>query len=70
MLLSLLKSLILAGLLITFVPNHLKTKKMQKYAVKKLPYLLKHVSDQYNNQQMCAKSIIENGGTLQSVSDC
>ena len=30
-----------------FVPDHLKTKNMCKHAVKKLPYLLRSVPDQY-----------------------
>ena len=33
--------------MIKFVPDHLKTKKMCKHAVKKLPYLLRYVPDQY-----------------------
>ena len=33
--------------MLKFVPDHLKTKKMCKYAVKKLPYLLRYVPDQY-----------------------
>ena len=28
-----------------FVPDHVKTKQMCKHAVKKLPYLLRHVPD-------------------------
>ena len=41
-----------------------------QHAVKKLPYLLRYVSDQYKTQQMCDKAILENGGTLKSVTDC
>ena len=33
--------------MLKFVLDHLKTKKICKYAVKKLPYLLRYVSDQY-----------------------
>ena len=36
----------------------LKLKKMCKHAVKKLPYLLRYIPDQYNTQQMCDKSTI------------
>ena len=43
---------------------------MCEHAVKKLPYLLRYVPDQYQTQQMCDKAILENGGTLKSVSDC
>ena len=34
---------------------------MCKYAVKKLPYLLRYVPDWYKTQQMCDKAILENG---------
>ena len=40
--------------MLKFVPDHLKTKKVCKHAVIKLPY----------------KAILENGGTLKSVPDC
>ena len=36
--------------MVKFVPNHLKTKKLCKHAVKKLPYVLKYVPDQYSTQ--------------------
>ena len=49
---------------------HLKTKQICKDAVKKLPYLLRYVPDQYENQQMCDKPVLENGGALKCVSDC
>ena len=57
--------------LLKFVPDHLRTKKkkkkMCKHAVKKLPFLIRYVPDQYKTQQMCDKTILENGGTLKSV---
>ena len=31
---------------------------MCKHAVKKLPYLLRYIPDQYNTQQMCDKSTL------------
>ena len=43
---------------------------MCKHAVKKLPYPLRYVTDQYKTQQMCDKAILENGGTLKSIPDC
>ena len=43
---------------------------MWKYAVKKLPYLLRYVPDWSKTQQMCVKAILENGGTLKSVLEC
>ena len=41
-----------------FFPDHLKTEKMCKHAVKELPYVLKYVPDQYKTQQMCNKAIL------------
>ena len=43
---------------------------MCKYVVKKLPSVLRYVPDQYKTQQVCDKSILENGGTLKSIPDC
>ena len=43
--------------MLKFVPNHLKTKKMCKYAVKKLPFLIRYVPDEYKTQQLCDKAI-------------
>ena len=37
---------------------------MCKHTVKKLPFVIRHVPDQYKAQQMCDKAILENGGTL------
>ena len=36
---------------------------MCKHAVKKLPYILRYVPDQYKTQQMCAKAILKIAGT-------
>ena len=33
--------------MLKFVPDHLKTKKMCKQAVKKLPFLIRYIPDQY-----------------------
>ena len=43
---------------------------MCKHAVKKLPYLLRYLPDQYKTQQMWDKAILENGGALKAVPDC
>ena len=43
---------------------------MSKHAVKKLPFVIRYVPDQYKTQQMCDKAILENGGTLESVPEC
>ena len=56
--------------MLKFVPDHLKTKKLCKDAVKKLPYLLRCVDNQCKTQQICDTAILENVGTLNSVSDC
>ena len=50
--------------ILKFVPDHLKTKKMCKHAVKKLHYLLIYVPERYKTQQICDKVILENGRTL------
>ena len=42
---------------------------MCNHAVKKLPYLLRYVRDQYNTQKMCNKTILEHCGTLKAVPD-
>ena len=53
--------------MLKFVSDHLKTKKLCKHAVEKLPFLIRYVSDHYKIQQMCDKTISENSGTLKSV---
>ena len=40
---------------------------MGNNAVKKLPFVIRHVPDRYNTQQMCDKGIVQNGGMLESV---
>ena len=45
--------------MLNFVLDLLKTKKMCKHAVKKLPFLTRSVSDQYKTQQMRDKTILE-----------
>ena len=49
--------------MLKFILHHLKTKKMCKRTVKKLPYLLRYVLDQYKTQQLCDKATLDNGGT-------
>ena len=44
--------------MLEFVPDHLKTKKMCKLAVKKLTYLLRVVPNKYKTQQICDKAIL------------
>ena len=38
--------------MLKLVPNNFKTKKMCNHAVKKLPYLLRYVVDQYKTQKL------------------
>ena len=40
------------------VPDYLKTKKMCKNAVKKLPLVIKYVPNQYKTQEICDKVIL------------
>ena len=56
--------------MLKFVSDHLKTKKMSKHVVKKLPYLWRYLPDQYTTQRIGDKAILENGRTLKSVPDC
>ena len=43
--------------MLKFVLDHLKTKRMCSHAIKKLPYLLRYVPDQYNLNK-CVKKLI------------
>ena len=56
--------------LLKFVADHLKTKTMRKHANKRLRFVIRYVPNQYQNQQICDKAILENGGTLESAPDC
>ena len=42
---------------------------MCKNAVTKLTFATKYVSDRYKTQEMCDNVILDNGGTLNVVSD-
>ena len=55
--------------LLKSVPDHLKTKQMCKHVFKKLPYLLRCVTDQYKTQKICDKVLLENGN-IKPVSHC
>ena len=39
--------------ILTFVPDHFKTKKLCKHAVKKLPFIIGYIPDKYKYQQIC-----------------
>ena len=45
--------------MLKLIPEHLKTKKLCKHAVKKLSFLIRCVPDQYKTQQICDKAILE-----------
>ena len=53
-----------------FVFDYPKSKKMCKHAAKKLPFLIRYVPNQYKAQQMCDKTILENGWRVKSVPGC
>ena len=56
--------------MLRFVPDHLKTKKMCKHAVKKITLSIRYVPDRRKTEHMFEKAILENDGTLKSVPDC
>ena len=43
---------------------------MCKNVVKKFPFVIKYVSDQYETKEMCDKVVIENGRMLGFIPDC
>ena len=42
-----------------FVSDYIKTKKMSKNVVKKLPFVTRYVPNQYNTEEMCDWVILE-----------
>ena len=56
--------------MLRFVPDHPKTTRIYKNLIKKLLFVKRYVSDQYNIQEMCDKAILENSGTSRFVSNC
>ena len=56
--------------MLRFVPDHLKTRKICKNVVKKLPFVVKFVPDRYKTMEMCDKVIKENGRMLEFIPDC
>ena len=55
--------------MIRFVLDDLKTRNMRKNAVRKLPFLIRNIPDQYKTEQMCHKAVVENSGTVKFVLD-
>ena len=56
--------------MLKFIPYYHKLIKCVGIQLKKLCYLLVYVLDQYKTQQMCDKTILENGETLNFAPDC
>ena len=53
--------------MLRFLPDHHKTKKMCKNAVKKLLFIIMCVPAQYQTQEISDKVILENGGLLRLI---
>ena len=51
--------------MLRLVTDHLKTKRMFKNAVKKLPFVIRYVLDPYMTQEIWSKVIVEKGGIPQ-----
>ena len=45
--------------MLRFVPDHLKSKRMCKNALKKLQFVIRYVPHRYNTQEICDKFILE-----------
>ena len=56
--------------MLRFVPDHLKTKKMCKHVIKKLPFVTRYVPNQFKGQQMHDIIFLENGVMLKFVLNC
>ena len=52
------------------LPDYFNIKKTCKYSVKKIPFVIRYVSDQYRTQKMWDKAILEHGETLKSIRNC
>ena len=55
--------------MLRFIRDLLKTKKICKDAVKKLPFVIRYVPHRYKNQEMSDRVTLENGGMLMFVPD-
>ena len=52
-------------IIFNFVPDQLKTRKMCKHEVKKLPFEIRYIPNGYKTKKVCGKAILENGVILQ-----
>ena len=55
--------------MLKFVLGYLKTNKMCKNSVKKLPFVTTDAPDRYKTYEMCDKVIRENGRMLRLILD-
>ena len=57
--------------MLQIVPDHLKTKKICRNVVKKLPFIIiMYVPDLYKTNEMYDKVILGKGGILKFIPDC
>ena len=57
--------------MLQIVPDHLKTKKICRNVVKKLPFIMiMYVPDLYKTNEMYDKVILGKGGILKFIPDC
>ena len=57
--------------ILQIVSDHLKTKKMCRNLVKKLPFIIiMYVPDLYKTNEMYDKVVLGKSGTLKFISDC
>ena len=57
--------------MLQIVPDHLKTKKICRNVVKKLPFIIiMYVPDLYKTNEMYDKVVLGKSGTLKFISDC
>ena len=55
--------------MLRFVPDHLKTKTC-KNAFKKLPFVMKYVTDWYKTKEICDKGIMHDSGMVGFIPNC
>ena len=53
--------------MLKFIPDHLKTKQICNYAVKKLRFVIRYVPDQNKSKKMRNKGVIKNDETVESI---
>ena len=43
--------------MLKFIPDHLKTKQIRNYPVKRLPSITRYIPDQFKTKKMCNRAI-------------